>query len=646
MSPLLWFLAAGVAGALVLWAYGGREERVQGRLGPAALRAVVLFLVFGGLALPALRGDVARPPQRVVLLDLSRSMALPVRAGAPDAPRRIDSALVELARLRPDRVYGFGTEPVPLPLDSLAGPSPVADRTRLRPALEAARLGGADSVWVLSDGAWEDRAEAVDAARGLGLGLKEIRLGEPVGRIGIAGARAPERARAGDTVRVTAELRAAGAALGDSVTVDLRVDSALVARARVEPPSAGRAVDVELAFVPDDPGDASAWRRYEVSLEEGADPHGVSDRATGWIEISDSATGAVLVSTVADWEARFLLPALERLVLGGARGFLRLRGGRWLELSARPRVVEEDVVSRSLRGARLLVVQAAPADIPEWLGRALAAHPRTLVLPRGPGDIPGIGVRVSGPVSGEWYAMPPIPASPAAALLTDVALEPLPPVRELYAVDPAGRWTILNAYRNRRGEARPLLVVGEGEETRWAVSPAAEWWRWALRGGEHRRVYDGILAGVVGWLVEDATSEPVALAAAPAAGRPLEWRIRPGTTGLSVRVTDDAGAEVWSETRDEPAPRLTGPVLPPGAYEISIAARGPDGPFEVERPLEIASDPGELLPTADAPLADIPAVVRERRPLESRMPRPIWPFALAVALLCVEWGWRHRIGLR
>lgn len=646
MSPLLWSLAAGMAVALVVWAYGVREERVQGRLGPAVLRAIVLFLVLGGLALPALRGRTLGPPERVVLLDLSGSMALPVRAGARDAPRRIDSALVELRRIAPDRVYAFGAEPTPLPLDSLEALTPDAGRTRLRPALEAARLGGADSVFVLSDGAWEDRSEAADAARGLGLGVREIRLADHVGRIGIAAVRAPERARAGDTVRVTADVRAAGPETADSVTVDLRVDTVLVARARVEVPSAGRAAGVELAFVPDDPGDGPAWRRYEVSLEEGADPHGVSDRVSGWIEITESATGAVLVSTVADWEARFLLPALERLVLGGARGFLRLADRRWLELSVRPRIVEEDVVSRSLRGARLLVVQAAPAELPSWLADALAAHPRTLVLPRGTGDIPGIGVRVSGPLPGEWYAMPPVPSSPAAALLTDVRLEPLPPVRELYAVEPAGRWSVLDAYRDRRGEARPLLVAGERGETRWAVSPAAEWWRWALRGGDYRRVYDGMLAGLVGWLVEDATSEPVALAGPPAPRRPLEWRIRPGTTDLSVRVTDAAGTEVWSDTAADPGARLTGPVLPPGRYDIAIAARGADGPFERERPLEIARDPEELLPRPDAPPVEIPARVQERPSVESRMPRPLWPFVLAIALLCVEWAWRHRIGLR
>ena len=40
MSPILWLLAAAVATALVVWAYGAREERVAGRRGPAALRLV------------------------------------------------------------------------------------------------------------------------------------------------------------------------------------------------------------------------------------------------------------------------------------------------------------------------------------------------------------------------------------------------------------------------------------------------------------------------------------------------------------------------------------------------------------------------------------------------------------------------------
>lgn len=646
MSPILWSMAALVALGLVIWAYGAREERVPGRFGPAALRAAALFLLIAGLALPAFGGRVVGPPERVVLLDASASMALPVRAGDPDATTRLDSALTVTAGLAPDRIYRFGNEAVGIGIDTVDALVAADPRSRVRSAFESAKLGGADSVWVVTDGSWSDRIEALAVADGLGLGVREIRVAEETDRVGVAGVRAPQRARAGDTVRVAAELRAAGGSTADSVVVQLQLDGTILAQTTVERPSAGRGLTTELVFVPVDPGAESAWRRYEVVLPEGTDPLGVSDRMAVWIEISESANGAVFISTVPDWEARYLLPALERLVLGGARGFLRLGDGRYLEMAASPRVVEEDAVQRTLQGARLLVVQGEPEDLPAWLARALASHPRALVLPRGPGAVPGSGVRLTGPVPGEWYAMGPIPPSPAAALLVDVDLEPLPPMTELYAVDQPGSSVVLSANRNRRGEARPLLIVGERGDARWAVSPGADWWRWASRGGPARRVYDGVLSGVVGWLVEDATSQLAALRTVPAPGQPLEWRIRPGATDLAIEITDEGGEIVYESTWPIPEERIVGAGLPEGRYSMRITAQGPDGAFDQTRPLEIVPDGAELLPAASAELASLAPAVQTRPAIEGRVPRPVWPFVLAVVLLCAEWIWRHRIGLR
>jgi len=632
VSPLLWSLVVVTALGLVFWGYGAREERVPGRLGPAALRGAVLFLVLGGLALPAFRGRVVGAPKRVVLLDVSASMALPVRAGDPTAPSRLDSARVVVAALAPDRIYRFGEQAVGVALDEVDSVEGTDARSRARPAFEAARFGGADSVWIVTDGSWSDRAEALEVATGLGLGVREIRVAEETARVGVAAVRAPQRARAGDTVRVVAELRAAGGNLADSVTVELQLDGTILARSRVARPSEGRGLATELVFVPLDPGEESAW--------------GVSERMAAWIEISESANGAVLISTVPDWESRFLLPALERLVLGGARGFLRLGDGRYIEMASSPRVVEEAAVRRTLAGARLLVVQGQPNDLPGWLERALQNHPRALMLSRGTGVVPGAGVRLTGPVPGEWYAMGPIPASPVAALLTDVDLDPLPPMTELYAVDQEGSWSVLTANRNRRGEARPLLIAGERGETRWAVSPGADWWRWASRGGAARRVYDGVLSGVVGWLVENATSHLAALVDVPPPGQPLEWRVRPGATDLAIRITDEAGTAVFDSTWADPDERIVGTGLPAGRYAMRITAEGPDGPFRADRPLEVVPRGVELLPASSAELASLDPVVQARPSIEGRLPRPVWPFVLAVVLLCAEWVWRHRIGLR
>ena len=113
MSPGLWLLVALAAVALAGWAYGMREERVAGRAGPAAVRTVAVFLILGALALPALRDSGVGVPERVVLLDISRSMTLPVRAGDAGGRTRIDSALALLPGSRPIGSISSATAPSP-----------------------------------------------------------------------------------------------------------------------------------------------------------------------------------------------------------------------------------------------------------------------------------------------------------------------------------------------------------------------------------------------------------------------------------------------------------------------------------------------------------------------------------------------------
>ncbi len=653
MTPALWLVvAAAIAATLALWGYAWREERVAGRVVPGFVRAVAIFLVVGGLSLPALRGGPPPPPSRVALVDVSHSMDLPFAPGVAAAPTRLDSAVAAVARLRPDRVYTFGSDVTSTPIDSvrvLASSGPRGERSRLAPALQAVRLAGVDSVWVVSDGEWDDREAAVRVAQSLGLGVREIRVGESAARLGIADLFAPERVRAGDTARIGVDVQAGGdpAGLPDSVRLEIRLEEAVVARATIAAPSPGRTGRAELEIVPVEPDGRSAWSRYEIRLEEGADPYAAADHASVWIEVSESSGGAVLVSTVPDWEARFLLPGLDRLVLGGVRGFLRLGDGRFLEMGPRPRLVDgPDAVRRALARSRLLVVQADFGALPGWLETVMRAHPRKLVLPRGPGPVPGTGVTLGGPLQGEWYAMPPVPPSPAAALLGTADLDALPPVRELYAIDAGVRWTILTGNRNRRGEARPLVVADERGTERWAVTPAAGLWRWTFRGGAARQAYEGLVSGLVGWLVEDVTPSLVVLEEPPSGGRPLRWRVTPAARDLGITVTGPSGDTLWRGEWADPPGSVTGPTLPPGVSRIRVAARGPAGAFSDERPVEIVPDRRETLPRAASPVAVVEPLPTAHVPVEGRGPRPLWPFVLAGLLLCGEWVWRHRIGLR
>ena len=648
MNPSFWLLIGLFSVAIAFWAYGTREERVPGRLGPATIRALIVFLVLGGLALPAFRDRALGPPERSVLLDISRSMSLPVRAGSPIALSRLDSARIALAALQPDQVYLFGENPIPIRPDSITQVVANHESSLLEPALRAAKLGGADSVWVVTDGDLSDRSIAMTTARSLGLGLREVRIAAPTARVGLAGLSMPGRARSGDTVRVVVDLRAGGdvLTLPDTVTVELRNNDEVLATQVAQRPAPGRTGRIEMSFVPYNRTSDPVWERYEVVLNKPGDPFGVSDRVSSWMEISESAGGAVFVSTVSDWEGRFLVPVLSRLVLGGARGFLRLSDGRYLELSANPHIVDEDDVRRALFGSKLLVVQAKLEGVPDWLTSALRSHPRVLFFAAGPGDIPGTDVRISGPLPGEWYAMSPIPASPAAPLLTDIDLGVLPPVREFYVLDPLGEGVVLNASRNRRGERRPLITARQREDRRWVISATSEWWRWTLRGGASERVYDGVFSGMVGWLLEDATPQLAVLVEPPTGNRPAVWRVRPSVTDLSIEVIDASGSTVWSQVSVDPPAQISSPVLDLGRYEVHLSATAPEGSFREERPVEVLPDAIELLPGSIVDVANLTVDAQSQGFLSTKGPRPAWPFVIAMMLLCSEWVWRHRIGLR
>ena len=649
MTAGLWLLAALVGVAVAAWAYGTREERVSGRAGPAALRAAALFLIVGGLALPALRGGGPAAPGPVALLDVSRSMTLPVRADDPAAPVRLDSALTRLAELAPSRVYLFGDDVVAARIDGLDSVMATHNASRLLPALRAAQLGGADSVWVLTDGGLADRDRAVEEAERIGLGVRELRVAEAVPRAGLIAMRAPRRAQAGDTLRVALEFRVDGDpdALPDSVAFRIESGGEVVATAQAPRPAPGRVGRTEVAFVAGSEGGSPEWRRYEAVLANPADPLGAAGQAVAWVEVTGSAAGAVLLSTVPSWDARFLVPTIDRLARGGVRAFQLLGDGRFLELGPRPRIVDESVARTALSGASLLAVHAEPERIPEWVAGELRSHPRALFFAAGAGEIPGLDVRTTGPLPGEWYPVGPVPPSPSSALLAGAVLDELPPVRELYAAVSAaseGR-PVIDAARNRRGEGRSLLTVWEDGERRWAVAGAADWWRWSLRGGGSKRVYDGIFGGVVNWLVEDAEPELVSLVRSPAAGEAPLWRVRAGTTELSIRLLKD-GAEVWSDSSSDPAAEVAGPPLAAGLYEAEARATGPAGTADVRYPIEVVLDPAEfIVPAHRAPIVT-EAAAGDRRPDEMRRPRPVWPFLVAALILCCEWIWRNRIGLR
>jgi len=481
----------------------------------------------------------------------------------------------------------------------------------------------------------------------VGLGLREVRVVQPVTRIGIVDVDHPVRIGGGDTfeVRVSLVASAGREALPDSIEIVATAPDGASTSAWAPVPSQGRRSHVRLEMVADLVGAQSVWRRYEIRLQDDADPLGAADRRTAWIEVTPGTRGVVVLAMDPDWEAGYLTPVLDRSSVDGVRSYLRTGPGRYSRVGPQPGgVVTEAQIRRDLSKAALVVVQARPEGFPAWLAGALARAPSVLYLVRGTGTLPGTQMTVEEEADGEWYVRPELPPSPIAGLFAGLRLGDLPPLAPVYGTSGAVRWNGLVAMRDRQGSARPLAAAGVSGEQRWAAVLARGTWRWAARGGAARQAYRALYSGLAGWLLEAGDSTPVEMVdRAPGADIRIGWRIAPDVRDLAITLEDSIGAELWSAQVAEPDTVLVGPWLPVGQNRFTASGESAAGMFEIGHPFSVHAPVGEAAPRASqAPIALSPAGRDSPAPRR----RALWPFVLSAVLLCAEWLWRRRIGLR
>lgn len=641
MIPIL--AAALVAVAVAWWSYGILEEPVAGRPGPAALRAGAIFLLLAGWWLPPSPfGSGEGDAVRALVLDASASMRLPSRL---DGPSRADSAARVANRESADLWLAFGDSARPSTGPEDSGRPPADRASRLVPALEAARAAGADSAIVVTDGELDDREAARAAIRRLGLPVREVRVAEPIGRLAIRQIDAPRAVEAGDTIRFVVEVAAVGGALrSDSASLSLDAPDGTRTIVRFAPPTAGRTRRVRLSAVAGG-GSGDAWRAYDVRLQSDADPLAPGLNRRAWIEVVDTAAGAVVVAVDPDWEPHYLLPVLDRSTEGGARAWLRVGADRWIRSgSDRLATGSGARVRADAERARLLVVQGTPGDGPAWLQRLAERHPRVLWLARGPGPVPGSGIRVGAPRPGEWYPGGPPPSSPIAGYLGGLDDPSLPPVSRLFALE-GQDWIPLELRRNRTGAGEPPIGGDRTGDRRRIVVAAEGLWRWASRAGETREIYRSMFAGLAGWLLEAADRRPLELVTTRLpAGDTIRWRAAPEVDEVRLTVRDSTGSPIWSDTLTAPDTLIAGPPAPEGTLRFEAEGRLGSESFRVGRPFEAEGTARELAAReAGDPLDDALAASGSSAATAGRA---VWPFVLAALMLCGEWFWRRRIGLR
>jgi hypothetical protein len=649
MTPLLAFGgAAAVAAAIAAWWYGRREEKVRGRGLAAVLKGAALFLLLSSPWMPSLAGRGEIGPRTAILVDISRSMGYP--AGSNGDVSRLQVAREAVAEMLASRrsaeVWSFASAAARIDRAELLDLEATGSASRVVDALEAARAAGADSMIVVTDGELADRETARQLVERLGIGVREVRVAEAVERVAIRSLSASGAVTAGDTLDVRAEIVATARA-GDSARVMLEFGTDVSATVTIERPAAGRSVEASFRVPVGRSADSTEWRTLDVRVEGASPPWDGVAAARSWVGVTPEPTGAVMISLDPDWEARYLSPVLGRSVPGGARAFLRVSDGEYIRVEARPAGgIPEASVRRAAEAASLLVVQGDPATLPGWIESIVRRSPAVMHLVRGPGRVPGTGVTVEEALPGEWYPEAPPPPSPVSGHLLGAEVLDLPPLSRLYGSAGRADGPVLSARRDRQGGARPVAVLGSTQGRRWAVVHGEGAWRWAARRGQGLALYRGLFAGMTRWLVEHATPRPLQMQnPSPRTGDSIRWRAAPDVRDLAIHLEDASGAVVWSDTSPPPTMPITGPPLERG--DARFVATGSVGgvPFRIQRPFHVNAG-AEELPGVVGPPLDVRPANLEGEGRKAGSDPPVWPFAAAIVLLCAEWLWRRKVGLR
>ena len=644
-------LGSTAAIGFAYFTYFRREPGGRGRTLLAALRAAALILVILLLIDPQL-GASQRATRSNTRAVLDASLSMRPRAADADAWNR---AMRIAQQQGGGGIIIAGDAARSVSGDSLANVQPLAGRSRVLPALQAAAEAGAQRVVLITDGAVDDAADVARWLPRLGIQLDVQRV-EPaaVPNRAIAELDAPAWAEAGKPLQLRVGIAARAFSADQPVNVVVRQSGTEVARVAVDLPAEGRVSSADLSFTASGPPEGGLIR-YDVAFET-SDSIPDDDVRSAYVFVSEEPAGVAIVSFLPDWEPRFLHPVLAQALGLPIRTFLRIpngsyfRGGDGLQAGTR---VDEAAVRRAVQQADVLVLHGVTENAPAWWRDAAGAAPRLLLFPA---DALADPYEVSRGVDGDWYVSGEVPASPIAGFLQGVEVGEVPPLETLFTATPAAdAWSPLLAGRSRRGGRSPVLFAWENGNRRAAIALGTGYWRWAFRGGVSRDLYTRFWGALAGWIAQDHAQvaggaiRPVARAVPR--GEPMRW-VAPGVAAdsLQVQLTDAAGRTLSSTVTPQRGDTALTAALPPGHYRYAARAFGggseiarASGPLSVESySREFLAAPQNLSELRSGPAALAGAARGGGRPLHAF----IWPYILLIALLCAEWILRRRWGLR
>ncbi len=640
ITLLLFLLLAGGVAAYTWWVYMRLELPVRHRGLLAGLRAASLLL------LVLLLADVRTPwsgtdggAERWVLLDVSASMS------ATDA-RGLDGW--SGARARADelasegwRIVTFGSEIG----DSIPG-TPAGTRSDLAAVLERAMESGTREVRVLSDLRFHDPVEIDAVLAGGATPVSFEAFGSVERSAGLADFSVADVSRAGDSAR--AELELFGEGVGDSVQVEFLEEGRIVARRSFQAPTAGLRRRVEVSLPP---SDVEGRVRYTARVSVPGDGFSDDDVAVSYATTGYREGALVLISARPDWEPRYLLPVLTEVTGLESVGYLRVGPNRFATMGRavdRGNAVDSATVRRAAGDAALLVVHGLSDGTDAWVASLTRRAPRLVAWPNDAVAAGLLGLTVSPPRDGEWYASQDLPASPLAADFAGIQTQGLPPLSAVHVQSGGGAGEgPLALQLGGTGPGEPALLLLQGDGRRTVVPMASGLWRWAARDGAGRDAYRRIWSGVAGWLLE---------ADARLGGPEVRPRQRVFERDADIAWSlPDSGDIRLEIRRDSAIVRDTllslgngrsGP-LPAGSY--AYEAFGPDGQGMGSGRFDVSASSLEMAAPSVQPT--VPDVVARRLGAADRgSGRPLrtspWPYLLILILLCAEWIGRRHVGLR
>ena len=687
MSAAYWAAYAAVSAAAVaavFYLYRRREPPGRGRTLLALLRGAAIALLFLILFDPRLKQPIDRAAARraPILVDGSLSMMLPLRDGqrGDTANTQWRHAVAE-ARKRASSGAGnivvFGDVPRSVSADSLAKSQPGAVHSRLLPALQAAVEAGASAVTVISDRNLEDADAVARWIPRLGAQVTWVDPASAARDLALTEISAPAWGEAGKALDIALGVQTSrgngNEPTGDSASVTLRQDGAVIGTQRFAVPAPGRVAAMHVSVRPRAP-QGGGYVRIEATIDSN-DGFADDDVRNAYVYVSDEPAGIVLVSLAPDWEPRFLLPVLERAAALPARGYLRAANGTWVRAASGLEAganVNDAVVQKAVAAADLLLVHNARGDAPAWLTDAMKTARRMIVFPAdGSAVALPLPVRIGVPAADDWFVSGDVPASPVSPLLSGVKVDDIPPIESLAIAEVGpGTWAPLNATRGRRGVPAPLAIAGEDAGRRWAVALGSGYWRWAFQGGAAGDVYNRLWSSLGGWLMRDAQSADIAavrpVQRAVFRAEPIQWVSRAGAMD-SVRVSLEQVHRPLNDPRSStaaaglaPAPRVATMAahrdtaslenVEPGTYTYTATAFA--GGSSVTSTGEVTVETyspefARISSTVDEQGAGKDKATALRRTADTKPLHALWlPYAILMLLLATEWILRRRWGLR